>query len=354
MKQLIVPVLAASLCVSFAANPSCALDTITLSGDETPVTGDITDTSKTDITIKAGLQKVERKVSANLVARVRFDQEPPRLNLGRNDEAAGRFAAALEKYQESLEENPSELLKTDLEFLIARTTARMALADATKLDEARTKLDDFLKSNPESFRYYPALSFLGEVYLAADDFTNAQATFSRLEQAPWTDYKMAAKTALARLLLKQNKVAEARAAFDAVVGMSAATPAEKVRRFDALLGKAICLQRENDHEGAISELVEVTNQAPGGETRLQAEAYVRQGDSYRLLGQTKSAILAYLHVDVLFPKESALHAEALYWLSELWTAAGHPDRSAEASTKLESTYPNSAWAKKLAAAGSAG
>lgn len=337
------------LALLFVADARAA-DTIKVQGEDKLVAGEITAVSKTDITIKAGLKKEERKIAANDVVTIRFDKEPLRLNLARNDEAAGRYSAALEKYQEALADDPGQFLKAEIEFRIARTNAQMAMADATKVDGAIKLLNDFLSGNPESFRYYPALAQLGDVYLAKDDFTNAQATFAKLESSPWTDYKMAAGTSKARLLLKQNKVGEARAAFEAVTSMDAKTDGEKMRRYEAILGKAVCLQREGQHEQAVKDLEEVSNQAPATQTRLQAEAYLRQGDSYRQMeGHTKDAILAYLHVDILFAKESAQHAEALFWLSKLWTAVGHPDRASEAAGKLESTYPQSDWTTKLSA-----
>ena len=350
MQRRIASLMAGCLLVALSVSNARALDTITVAGEAKAVAGEIVGVSKTDITIKAGLKKEERKVAANAVLEIRFDKQPAGLNLARNDEAAGRFTAALEKYNAALADDPSEFLKAELEFLIARTNAQMAMADTTKLAGAVKLLSGFLTSNANSFRYYPALAQLGDVYLAQSNFAEAQATFAKLEQAPWTDYKMAAGTSKARLLLKQDKVAEARTAFEAVTAMQATTEAEKTRRFDAVLGKAICLQREGQHEQAVKDLAEVSSKAPANETRLQAEAYVRQGDSYRQIeGHTKDAILAYLHVDVLFAKEAALPAESLFWLSKLWTSVGHPDRASTAAAKLESTYPNSEWTSKLTA-----
>lgn len=334
----------------FCVTDARALDTITVAGEDKAVAGEIVAVSKTEITIKAGLKKEERKVAANAVLEIRFDKQPAQLTLARNDEAAGRYTAALAKYTAALDDDLSQFLKAELEFLIARTTAQMAMSDTTKLAEAVKLLTGFLSSNANSFRYYPALSQLGDIYLAQSNFAEAQATFSKLQQAPWTDYKMAAGTSQARLLLKQNKVGEARAAFETVTAMQAKTTAEKTQRYAAVLGKAICLQREGQHEQAVKDLAEISSQAPAGETRLLAEAYVRQGDSFRQIeGRTKDAILAYLHVDVLFPKETALHAESLFWLSKLWTVVGHPDRASTSAAKLESTYPNSKWTSKLTA-----
>ena len=67
--------------------------------------------------------------------------------------------------------------------------------------------------------------------------------------------------------------------------------------------------------------------------------------------QLKPALMAYLHVDVLYAGEPAQHAEALLRLSELWGPSGHEDRAVEASTRLAERYPNSQWAKKIGAGG---
>ena len=77
-------------------------------------------------------------------------------------------------------------------------------------------------------------------------------------------------------------------------------------------------------------------------------AYVRQGDCLQAQNKTKEAILAYLHVPVLFSKEKALHAESLFRLSQLWGSVQKPERAADARAELERLYPDSEWAKKLA------
>ncbi|MEO1983980.1 MAG: tetratricopeptide repeat protein, partial [Fuerstiella sp.] len=67
---------------------------------------------------------------------------------------------------------------------------------------------------------------------------------------------------------------------------------------------------------------------------------------FRQKKQEKAALMAYLHVDVLYPGEPAQHAEALLRLSQLWGPGGHKDRAADASTRLTERYPNSQWAKQ--------
>ena len=84
-----------------------------------------------------------------------------------------------------------------------------------------------------------------------------------------------------------------------------------------------------------------------------AFAYVLQGDCYKAQSKMKDAALAYLHVPILFHKQKAAHAEALFHLAKISGQIGQPDRAAEAKEILLESYPNSEWAKKLQAAGGA-
>ena len=80
---------------------------------------------------------------------------------------------------------------------------------------------------------------------------------------------------------------------------------------------------------------------------LQAESYLRRGDCLRLLNRQKESVLAYLHVDLLFASQRAMHAEALFHLGSLWAAVGQPERASSVRERLRSDYPQSSWTKKL-------
>lgn len=311
--------------------------------------GEVTEISKTGVTVKPQIGSTVTVPAAD-IQRIRWDGEPPKLNLARADETGGRFEKALEGYAESAKDPKAnkDNIKMDIAFLIARTTAKMALTDTSKRDEAVTKLEAFRKTWADSFYFYEAAYFLGQVYMAQQDFAKASEAFEELARADSEEYKTVAKNASGRLLLQEGKIPEALAAFDAVIGQKAEGAVAQSCRFDALLGKAACQIRQQKHEEAVQTLDAVVTQNAAAEERILAEAYVRQGDSLQALGRVKEAVLAYLHVPVLFPKEAAFHAESLYHLSQLWKLVGKPDRAADAQAKLESAYPNSEWAKKLA------
>jgi hypothetical protein len=55
--------------------------------------------------------------------------------------------------------------------------------------------------------------------------------------------------------------------------------------------------------------------------------------------------LAFLHVDTLFFADADQHAQALYYLSDLWGQLNQPDRALEARTTLKNRYAGTRWAK---------
>ena len=169
-----------------------------------------------------------------------------------------------------------------------------------------------------------------------------------MKKAPWNDLNLAAQIVEARVLVAEGKIDDAIAGFQAVGSAPGDSPAEVARKFEAKLGHANCLIAQTKFDESLKILDEVTEKGPIEDTAVQAEAYVLQGRALQGLGRYKEAALAYLHVDILFPRETGFHAESLYQLSHLWKLVQHPDRSAEAAGKLVQIYPNSDWRKKLA------
>ena len=61
----------------------------------------------------------------------------------------------------------------------------------------------------------------------------------------------------------------------------------------------------------IATLEELILDTDSSDSQLYARIYNALGDCYRAANQPTDAALAYLHVDTLFNRESASHAEAL-------------------------------------------
>ncbi|QDT65847.1 tetratricopeptide repeat protein [Calycomorphotria hydatis] len=324
-----------------------ALDEVFLVGEDKSVRGRITDVSATELTLEAGA--ITKTVPAHTVHAVKWDDAPAKLNLTRAREENGDLADALTDYQEILSAIPrsNKFITADVEFLIARTMAKQALADSSKQKAAMDALEKYRAEHTNFFRHNEGLFWLGRVYDAANEDLKSQSVFDELSRSPVPEYQSSAKIALARLALKEGKLAEANRAFAEVAKLPADTPALKERQFEALLGQAAVLQAEKKHEQALKVLQDIVNRSQPSDKVIQAEAFLRQGDNLQALGRTKEALLAYLHVDVIFSMEAGPHAESLYQLIKLWNAVGKPERSADARARLMDQYPNSQWAGML-------
>lgn len=347
-----VVALVTAMQVALVTSPAVSADTVHLRGESTPLQGEITAVSKTDLTLKPrSKSKPAQTIPANEIERVRWDKEPAALNLQRNNERAGRLQNALDGLVKLSKDAriSSNNMRADLAFLIGRTTAKIALADETRLDEAIGILEAYREAHPNHFRYFPALKLLSQLYVAKKDYRNAELIHVVLATAPWPEFRLAARNFAAQAQLMRGDVDGALAAFDAVIEETDSQDPGNLYRLQAMLGKAECLQRSEQHAQALKVLAELIQAASTEQTKLQAAAYLRQGDSLRLLGRSKEAVLAYLHVDLLFASEKESHAESLYHLAKLWPAVGRPGRAAEASGKLQETYSDSSWAKKLSA-----
>jgi tetratricopeptide (TPR) repeat protein len=329
--------------IVFAASPLWAVDIVTRKSTGKPVQGEIGAINKTEIVLKPRNGEPD-KIPANDIASIKWDGEPAKLNLARGNEDRGLFEQALETYTE-VHKDAGGKLKTHLEFLIARTIAKQALEDASKIDDAVKKLEAFSKN--DHFAHFETMNYLGQIYAAKGDFAKSQAAYEAFGKAPWNDFKMASKIAVGRMQLKQNDITGAEKTFSDAASGKAESDAEKARLAEAQVGKAACLVKQKKIDEGLKLIDEVINTTPVEEARAMAEAYVIQGDCLQAQQKLKEAAIAYLHVPVLFPKEKSAHAEALYNLAKISGAIGQPDRAAEAREDLISQFPNSEWVKKL-------
>ncbi len=312
-----------------------------------PVRGDVTEINRTEIVLKARGNQRDYHIPANEIERVHWQGERPQLLQIRIEERNGQFDKAIAGYEAALKDSTSPNLTTDLEFLIARATASRALADEENYDEAIKRLEKFRTVHSDSFRYFEALKLLARLYMAKPDVEKANATMKLLLEAPWTDFKMDADILQAQVALADGKVDAALGPIENVLRVKASSQGELSRRYEALLLKATCLQKQSKFPEAIEVLAGVLDQAAEDDTKTLAETCVRLGDCYQAAGRTKEAILSYLRVDILFPKEKTQHAEALYYLSRLFAQDGKPDKSADAQARLQQAYPRSPWTAKL-------
>lgn len=183
---------------------------------------------------------------------------------------------------------------------------------------------------------------VGQLAMALGN-ANAAANVYKLvgQNAPWPDYKARAAVALGRSHLAQNQIDEASAAFQAALEIQDASAAVQQAKLAATLGQARCLAATGQIDQASTMIEDVIKQSAPEDARLLAEAYNALGAAYRSAGKPKEALLAFLHVDLIYFSSAQEHIEALYNLVELWNERQMPERSAEAARTLRERYKRS-------------
>jgi hypothetical protein len=342
----------AAVIIVAASAAAPALDIVHRRSNEKTVGGDITSVTKTEVVVTQKVGNKEETVPANDIAYIEWDGEPGPLKLARGSDTTGNIDESIKQYQEAVKEVPAgrDGLKNEIDFGLARALTRRALRTPAELPAAIAQLKSFINGNRDHYRFYDAQQLLGDALLASKDDLTAEVSYKSVSESPWTDYQMAGKLGLGRAAFARNEVPKAKTLFDEVAAMDAKSPAEISRKLEGLLGQARCLQSGSDSAGALKILEQVIDQATSADSRIQAEAFLRQGDAHRLAKtDPKKAVISYLFVDVIpdLASENDLHAESLYRLAKLWPAAGDAGRGAEAAGRLQAEYPDSEWTKKL-------
>ena len=330
--RMVIPAAAVWLAASTA---SWALDTIRTTGPT--VKGRVVKQNAVEVTVEQGA--TTKTVPVNQIEAIYYDNEPTLLNTVRTAIAAGRYEDALEALQRIDPDGITRLeIKRDLEFYKALATARMALAGGGDPKEARKLMESFGKTASDSYHYLEACEVVGDLLVSQGEFAAAEAYYAPLAKAPWPDYKMRAGVALGRAQLADGKVADAMKSFQAVSKMDAAGARADRQRLEASLGQARCLIHQKQHDEAVRLAEDVVNKADPEQAPLLAPAYNVLGAAHREAGRPEEALLAFLHVDVLYSYSPADHLVALENLHQLWTQLQKPERAAQAAETLRERY----------------
>ncbi len=306
------------------------------------VMGDVTETSAEEVTVK--LRGTATKIPVNEIDTIRYSDEPARLSNARTAIEAGRYEDAVTGLESiNLDEIKSPFIKQDVQFYTALAKARIALAgaDPDAIVEAGRLMAGFVKDHPNSYHYLQACEIVGDMLVAAGKYTPSQDYYGRVANAPWPDYKMRAGVALGRALLAEGKTDEALKYFENVLATEASGESAAGQRLAATLGKARCQAEAGQSDEAIKLVEEVIDKGNPEQADLYAQAYNAQGLAYRKAGRNQDALLAYLHVDVLYFTSAKEHIEALENLIELWEEVQQPERADEATQILQERYHRS-------------
>lgn len=307
-------------------------------------TGEVTGSTPTELTLEIGATR--KQLPVNELETIQFEGEPSGLTQGRQAIAAGRYAEAAALLAKVPPDYKRPILTQEVQFFQALATARLALAGNGSIQDAGKRLLAFEKANPTSFRYFEACEALGDLLVAMGNYPVAESYYTKIASAPWPEYKMKAAALTGRALVGQKKYDQAIARFDQVLASDLQGPQARAQKIAATLGKAEALSGSQKPQEAVALVDQVIAKAGPNDEELLARAYNVKGASLQAAGQVKPAIVAYLHVDLLYPRFPAVHAEALGHLTELFTADNKTQRAAQARTTLKQKYPQSTWANR--------
>jgi tetratricopeptide (TPR) repeat protein len=301
--------------------------------------GDIESTTPVEVTITKGSTGSE-KIPVNQIRSIIFSDEPNDLTQARVMIVDGRgYRDALDRL-ERIEpaEVTRDLNRDDIEFYRAVCAAKLALSGQGDLRQAGRDMSAFVNKHKNSYHYFEASEVLGDMLVAADSFRSAQRVYAELAKAPWPDYKARAAVLAGRALQRDNKHDEAIRQFDEAIRLAGSSDEAKPQRLAGTLGKAISLAASGEVNQAVTEIEDVIAQADPEDVELHALAYNALGRCYQQADKPKDALLAYLHVDVLYSAAADQHAEALTQLVTLWESIGQDSRAREAKQKLQENY----------------
>ncbi len=238
-------------------------------------------------------------------------------------------------------------IRQEVDYFKALCAARLALAGQAPLDDAGKLMYRFVAASGQSFHYFTACEILGDLLLERGNFAQAETYYQKVAAAPWPEVQTRAHLGVARALLAQGQADAARKQLDAISQSPAASADARRQQTMALILKAACQTETGKVTDGVESLVDIIAKTDPEDGQLQAQAYNALGNCYLKMGKerAKDALLAFLHVDVLYNTVPASHAEALAKLVPLWEAIGKPDRAREARKLLRERYPNSRWAR---------
>ena len=347
-----------------ACTAGWAFDTVKLKPKGT-VVGTVKTMSPLEVVVKQGT--LDKKVPVNEIDSIIYDTttEPSSLNAARMVARRGRYQDALNVLNDKQKIDPAKVkerleVEQDVAFFKALCTAKLALGGSGAISDAGSAMFGFVKSHPGSYHYLEAREVLGDLLVAAGKYGDAEESYAYLAKAPWPDYKMRANVAIGRAQLAESRLAEAKESpdlatkklagaeksFDTVLAIAAEGPLADFQRMAATLGKARCLAAKGQTEQAEKMVKDVIAKADAEYGELHSRAYNTLGTIQRKAGRTKDALLAFLHVEILYFAYPEQRAEALSNLEQLWTEVHRPERARKAREILDTYFKNSPWAQQ--------
>ncbi len=314
-------------------------DVMWLRGEKSPVSGEISKVSPDGVTLKSSGKT--RDISVDKIDRIRFGDDPSGLASVRSAVKSGQLEQAKTQLA-SIKGEGGPFVKQDIAFYKAAIDAKLALRGEGSVNDAARAMGGFLKSSPNSFRYYEACEAMGNLAMSLGKFDSAVKYYEKIANS-----KAQRVSAEGALLLGDAWILKGDAGKAKAMYQRCAKAADPRLKAIGQLCLASCATKQNKGgDKTVAVIEKVIEEYDSSDVELFARAYNALGEAYLAAGKTESALDAYLHTDLLFYRDSGKHAEALFQLSKLWTAVNKPSEASRAKKLLKQRYPASVWARR--------
>jgi tetratricopeptide (TPR) repeat protein len=340
-----VAALTAAYMLALSPSMAWALDEVHVTDKEKPIRGNVSLVSRSEVTVDTAGQS--SKIPVSKVKYIVFQSDPLDKDAREEAKYRGAYAATLAKLEKIKAADASRPeIRADLEFFSVYCKGQLALGGKPGYPIKGTagEVLKFINANPESFHYYEAVELLGDLLRAGAAYSKAVEYYNKLAEN--RDFAQRAAVAVGWTLLEQKQTAQAQKSFETALEDKTSGAEADYQRSAATLGKAVCAAESGKADEAVKAIDDVIAKADPEDTVLHARAYNALGRVQQKANQPKAALMAYLHVDIMYSQDSAEHAEALGNLARLWIEVNHPERATDAARRLKSSYPDSRWAQR--------
>ncbi len=305
----------------------------------------VTDVSKTRVAYEIGGQKQE--ISAAEIQYVDFAGEPSELGRARTRLNSGQFADCLTELQKVDVGSLNSFLKDEYAYLSAMAEARRAMLEgSTTLRDAAAVVSQAIKEHGNTYHYYELAEQLGMLAFHAGELPSAEKQFQEMAASGVPYFALRGNLFLGRTLLEENKLTEAKSSLAEVANSEANDDFAQDAKLIAQCLSARVMAKEGQAPQAIQLLQTIIGRENSDRKQVFAACYNSLGICHLAASDLKNAKIDFLETDLLYGSESEWHAEALYYLSDVWAQLGRTDDSMCAKQTLSKQYRNSFWASK--------
>lgn len=309
------------------------------------IRGKIVERTRDKIVIE--VKGANQNIATNEIARIINDGEPQQLTKAKDLISQGNVDQAIQEFKKVADDTlKSALVKQDYLFYRGYLAASNALQGKGDANAAQKLLLAWAKENSTSNHFYTASEKLGELAMSLGTPEQASKYFNALANAPFPDMQVRGGYLSGKALLALSKTAEARAKLEVVTQAQVSDPASLKMKKLASVGLIGCDAADGKPDQALAALEKMVDEGDSSDAELFSELYNAMGGILQAAGRNEEAILSYLKTDLLYASEIEAHAEALYWLSQLWPKIGENQRATETKSRLAKLYPTSLWLKK--------